>query len=268
MTSLFLMFRQPAVQLMLAGMLLGAVPLNVQAENPQHLEQLLNTNKCPRCDLHRASLVLSDLRNADLRGADLRGANLSRARLEEADLRGADLRGAVLVGADLTLTDLRGAQLEGVQLAEVDLRTAKFSPGALDNTDLLRALALTAEQGRFEQFYNGAVAAYQRRDYPRAEELLGMALQRRPNSALGILSRGILNHEQGRVERAEADLKAAETLLASGQAAETVDPEAVKQLKGAIARTLEAREAAKQQAAWDGVMNTVKGVLPLLLQFL
>jgi len=67
----------------------------VNAENPDHVRQLLTTNSCPGCDLSGA-----DLRGADLRGADLRGANLSGA-----DLSGANLSGASGANLDSALLD-------------------------------------------------------------------------------------------------------------------------------------------------------------------
>ncbi len=69
----------------------------VGAENPQQVQQLLNTRECPGCDLRGA-----DLRGAHLIGADLRKANLQGANLEEANLEGADLTDANLEGANLT----------------------------------------------------------------------------------------------------------------------------------------------------------------------
>ena len=45
----------------------------VRAENPQHLQQLLQTNLCRGCDLSGA-----DLQGAHLIGADLRGSRFIR----------------------------------------------------------------------------------------------------------------------------------------------------------------------------------------------
>jgi uncharacterized protein YjbI with pentapeptide repeats len=49
----------------------------VKAENPEHVRQLLETKRCPGCDLTGANLANIDLSEADLTGADLSGANLS-----------------------------------------------------------------------------------------------------------------------------------------------------------------------------------------------
>ena len=90
------------------------------------LDQLKNTNQCPRCDLRRADLRRADLSEANLRGADLRWANLSGANLSGANLiysklGGADLRWANLSGADLSGADLSGVRLIGANLSGADL---------------------------------------------------------------------------------------------------------------------------------------------------
>jgi len=62
-----------------------------QAENPAHVQQLIETNICPGCDLSGADLSQAHIIGADLREANLQGANLIEANLEGADLTGADL---------------------------------------------------------------------------------------------------------------------------------------------------------------------------------
>ncbi|NJL50058.1 MAG: pentapeptide repeat-containing protein, partial [Leptolyngbyaceae cyanobacterium SM2_5_2] len=60
----------------------------VRAENPAHVQQLLETNLCAGCDLSGANLSQAHLIGADLRNADLSGAILVEANLEGADLTG------------------------------------------------------------------------------------------------------------------------------------------------------------------------------------
>lgn len=67
-----------------------------KAENPAHVQRLLETNLCMGCDLVGANLEGAHLIGADLRNADLRNANLNSANLEGADLDGANLQGADL----------------------------------------------------------------------------------------------------------------------------------------------------------------------------
>ena len=60
-----------------------------------HLD--LSSRKLHRCNLHEATFVRSDLREADCRGSDF-----SRARFSGCDLRGADFREAVNYAIDPT----------------------------------------------------------------------------------------------------------------------------------------------------------------------
>lgn len=78
----------------------------------RQVRQLLQTNRCPGCDLT--------------------GVNLSKAQLGGADLRGAilnatDFRGANLKGADLSNTSLIFARLDHANLAVANLRGARIS---------------------------------------------------------------------------------------------------------------------------------------------
>ncbi|HET8546365.1 MAG TPA: pentapeptide repeat-containing protein [Bryobacteraceae bacterium] len=111
-----------------------------RAENPGVIPDLAGA------DLHRASLVMADLRQAVLRGADLSLANLMGADLREADLRGANLVGARLIGADLRAADLRGADLRTAE----DLTREQLEETAGDEKTLLpderqRPLAWSSE---------------------------------------------------------------------------------------------------------------------------
>jgi uncharacterized protein YjbI with pentapeptide repeats len=70
----------------------------------QQVEQLLQTNACPGCNLKNAKLDNLDLSDANLRNANLEGANLQGTRLENANLQGANLQHANLQHADLGCT--------------------------------------------------------------------------------------------------------------------------------------------------------------------
>lgn len=84
-----------AILLGTVGSVFFAAGTPVRAYNPDHVQQLLQTNSCPYCDLSSANLE-----GAYLQGANLEGANLSFANLRYADLSGAILRGANLTGAN------------------------------------------------------------------------------------------------------------------------------------------------------------------------
>lgn len=95
------------------------ISMPAQAENPDHLQKVIKSRSCPRCDLQGADLSALNLRNANLQGANLTNANLNLA-----DLSGANLTNAVLTGASLVWTDFTDAQLDGTNLAN-----SKFSGG-------------------------------------------------------------------------------------------------------------------------------------------
>ena len=97
----------------------------------ENITALLNTKKCPGCDLRGADLHGAELFDADMSGADLSGANLT-----DADLSNTNLTNANLSNANLTDADLSGANLNGVNLA-----------GAIVNdTAFVEVKGLTAEQ--------------------------------------------------------------------------------------------------------------------------
>ncbi|MGR3273649.1 pentapeptide repeat-containing protein [Acaryochloris marina NIES-2412] len=90
-----------------------------QAENPEHLKQLMKSRSCPNCDLQGADLSAMNLRNANLAGANLTGANLNLA-----NLTAANLSNAILTEASLAWTNFIDADLEGANLSQ-----AKFEGG-------------------------------------------------------------------------------------------------------------------------------------------
>lgn len=112
-----------------------------QAENPEHVKQLLETKWCQECDLSGADLSGADLRDAFLFLADLEGTNLSRANLRgayffRADLSDANLSQAllplaVLRDARVSGTDLEGANLIGADIGEIDLGDAELNQTTL-----------------------------------------------------------------------------------------------------------------------------------------
>ncbi len=100
--------------LSISALLAGAATL--QAQNPDDVQQLLSTRKCPGCDLQNAQLVGVNLNRADLTGANLSGAFLYGTTPHGAALKGAKFAGADLGGADLR--DARDANLTGAKTNE------------------------------------------------------------------------------------------------------------------------------------------------------
>ncbi len=94
-----------------------------RAENPAHVQRLLLTRFCRKCNLNKANLVGKNLQGArltdtKLKRANLRGANLRFAILRNVNLRKADLTDADLTGAILKNVNLRGAILNGAKLPQ------------------------------------------------------------------------------------------------------------------------------------------------------
>ncbi|NES93981.1 MAG: pentapeptide repeat-containing protein [Desertifilum sp. SIO1I2] len=85
----------------IATVLLASTFSPAKAQNPAHVEQLLQTRQCSRCDLSRSNLAGANLRYANLAGANLEGANFFGADLRYANLSGANLKGANLRGTNL-----------------------------------------------------------------------------------------------------------------------------------------------------------------------
>lgn len=86
-----------------------------QAENPEHLKQIMKSRSCPNCDLQGADLSAMNLRNANLSGANLTGANLNLA-----DLTAANLSNAILTGTSLAWTTFTAANLQGANLTQAN----------------------------------------------------------------------------------------------------------------------------------------------------
>ena len=115
------------------------------------LKKLLDTKKCPNCDLSEANLKDADLRGANLNGADLKGANLNGADLTVANLKGVYLNGAnlsnanltdailsdaILIRANLSKANLKDAYLYRANLSKANLKGANLGNAYLSNADL------------------------------------------------------------------------------------------------------------------------------------
>ena len=100
------------------------------------LKKLLDTKKCPNCDLSKANLSGADLNRANLSGANLSDANLSLANLTKANLSNANLSNAILRGANLYGANLSFANLKGADLYGANLRNAILSDTNLSDADL------------------------------------------------------------------------------------------------------------------------------------
>ena len=112
------------------------ITLSAWAEDPAHVDQLLNTRSCADCDLAGAVLDGEDLStavltNANLYGTSLIATNLTGAALSGTNLGLAQLEGAILSGADLTGADLSRANLNAADLNGAILTDAITDEGTI-----------------------------------------------------------------------------------------------------------------------------------------
>ncbi|MCS6781628.1 MAG: pentapeptide repeat-containing protein [Gloeomargarita sp. SKYBB_i_bin120] len=139
--------------------LLALFVLPAHGAEPEHVRQLLRTNKCTDCDLREADLQRMELRNADLAGSDLRRANLQEADLSGANLRNTDLRGANFRNANLRYADLRGADIRGADFTGANLTGTELEDsirfrGFIDipGRAMLRQMPPPVQRRRFQPY--------------------------------------------------------------------------------------------------------------------
>jgi uncharacterized protein YjbI with pentapeptide repeats len=114
-----------------APLVASLVATSAWAANPDHINQLESTGKCPGCDLSGASFVGIDLADAQLQNAKLNGANFAGANLS-----GANFTGVSAVGANFLGADMQGAILEKGSFVYANLVKAKLNNALLKITDL------------------------------------------------------------------------------------------------------------------------------------
>lgn len=128
-------FGRISVGVLLAGSCLG-LNAAAHAENPGHMQRLLMTRFCNRCNLKTANLAGKNLQGAritdtKLKRANLKGANLKFAILRDVSFKNADLTNADLTGAMLQNVNFKGAILEGAKLP-VTARPSRNRPQPLN----------------------------------------------------------------------------------------------------------------------------------------
>ena len=179
-----MLLRNWRVLAMSSALFLGTLPAH--AGNFEDLAQLLNSKKCPLCDLREAGLVMVDLSRADLTGADLSGANLSQA-----DLSGANLSGASLNGADLTGANLNGAITTGTDFRGAFFDNATFVNTNLDAAYMQGARGMSTDAGTPQLFYGWGLLETRQGNLQSALNHYDKALAIDPNFAPGYLGRGL-----------------------------------------------------------------------------
>ena len=236
--------------------------MDSNAENFQHLNQLLRTKQCEYCDLSDAGLVMMNLKGANLRGANLVGANLSRADLTGADLTGANLSNASFFGANLS-----GANLSGAIVNNTDFRSSYVEGVVLNNVDLSRAyvegvIGMPATAASAQQFYMWAMTEDQQGNYPQAIKYYTQAIELDDSLAPAYLARAVIKSRYGNVDGALDDAQKAQGLF------ETQNNTDGYLLSERFVQMVEAREeyenkADKNQGS-SGLVQAVSSVVPLI----
>lgn len=246
-----------------AAALLSCFSLPVQAENLEHLRQLLSTKQCDGCDLSGSGLVLSNLAGARLSRANLVNANFSQADLSGADLSGANLTGASLHGANLIGANLSGAILNSTDLREAYLTNANFSGTVMDRAYVEGAVGMPNNAATPELFFNWGLVEVKKGNYNAAIENFNKALTLQPEYASAYLGRGYTLLRLGKDEEASQNIRVAAQLFQEQK--NTLGYETAQNL---IERMEAIREAKNRNASNLQLGNLVQGIGGLLLKFL
>ncbi len=242
--------------------LLLTIVVPAQAENLDHVQQLIATKQCQSCDLSGAGLVLARLTGANLNQANLAGANLSQAVLSGANLSGANLAGASLYGADLSGAKLTGADLSGADLRGAFLSGADLTGARMVNAALQGAIGLPSTAGDAEDFYRWALEATKQHSYEKAIAHFNQVIVRKPDHAMAYFGRAIARLELGEKDGAVQDSEFASTLFS--QQGQKENAEAAQKLVQSI------KNPPKEQKESNGglgqsLISVVGGLLQLLL---
>ena len=196
----------------LAIALVLATATVASAEDANHLQQLLSTKECAKCNLVNAGLVLGNLAGANLSQANLVGANFSQANLTGANLRGANLSGASFYGADLTGADLTGANLTGTDLREAYLTRARLINTNLQAAYVQGAIGIPTTAGTANDFYLWGYQEWQKNNFVGAIGQFNQAIQLDPNHAGAYFGRAMARFKLQDDMGAAADATRAEQL--------------------------------------------------------
>ena len=242
-------------------------PLLTQAENLSHLNQLLGTKNCMKCDLSSAGLVMSNLSGANLTDTNLTQANLSQANLSGADLRGANLAGASLYGANLTGANLTGANLTGTDLRNAYLTDANLTDVDLNTAYLEGAQGILDYAGTPEQFHRWGLQEAQRGNYQAAIAHYNRAITIDSEFAPAYLALGLTQYHLDLRAKAKINGEIAAKLFQ--QQENQLGYQATQEfLQGIeIATQIEERQAKNERGA-GSFGKFVRGVSSLVFNFL
>ncbi|PSF34254.1 hypothetical protein C7H19_19180 [Aphanothece hegewaldii CCALA 016] len=236
-----------------------------QAENIEHLSQLLSTKQCQQCDLSGSGLVMANLSGANLSGANLSGANLSQANLSGANLSGANLSGASLHGANLSGANLNGAMLNGTDLRNTYLVNANLTGANISTSYLQGATGIPVSAGTPDTFYAWGLLEAKAGNHRVAIEHFNQALTINQNYAPAYLARGISYYRMGKEQQAEQSAQMAALLFEEQQNATGLEA-SDNFLQGMIAMK-EALKPDEGVSQFEQVVQSVGGLLIQLAQF-
>lgn len=244
-----------------------SLPLQTQAENLSHLNQLLGTKQCSQCDLSSVGLVM-----ANLGGANLVDTNLAQANLSQANLAGADLRGANLAGASLYGANLVGANLAGANLTGTDLRNAYLTDADLTDVDLNTAYlegvqGIPNYAGTPSQFHRWGLQEAQRGNYQAAIDHYNRAINIDNEFAPAYLALGLVEYHLDRRANAKISGELAAKLFQEqeNQLGYQATQEFLQGME--IASQIEERQAKNERGA-GSFGKFVGSIGSLLFQFL
>jgi tetratricopeptide (TPR) repeat protein len=185
----------------------------LQAENLNHLNQLLGTKSCQECDLSNSGLINANLVGATLQNANLVNANLSQANLAGANLTGVNLTGASLYGANLTGANLTGANLTGTDLRNAYLMNATLNNVDLDTANLNGIKGISEQVATPEQFHRWGVKEAERGNYRAAIAHYHRAISIDEEFAPAYLGLGVVYYRTDFREKALENSRTALTLF-------------------------------------------------------
>lgn len=241
-----------------------SAPLVALADSPDHLQQLISTRRCSRCDLRRASLVHTDLSGVDAPRSDFSFANLNRSQLSEANLQGADLSNTVLFNADLSGADLTGANLQGADLRNAYLQGAVLDGALLQGANFQGAVGIPEALLTARSLYTWGQREAERGNFQDAYSYYTRALEKEPNAPHLYLSRSVTLYRWGYVDNAIADANEAERLFAAQ--GNTEAQQTAAELAQNLTEFREDRMDAENRGS-SGFLNIFGSVASLLLRF-
>ena len=268
--NILMTLKEPLIAFITFSCLL-AQPLLANPHSSDDWIKLLQTRKCSECDLSDADLVRANLRDANLQRASLQRANLNGAQLDGADLRGADLRFTNLNRASLKGANLIGASLYGTDLRNADLSGAKLTPNSLLTSHWDGAQGIKISIHSHANLLNSGVEAASIGRWQVAEELFGLAIQKKPDATLSWVARGIARAKLMKDDQGSADFEYAASLFDQSGQKQWADQ--LRLAASNISRRRHKQDLPEKTNGWggtflDGLIGTAGIIAPIAMKAL